>query len=73
MKSFAVQLQEYVDTIKNEEKNRLNFKRNEKVRLISHMVDLLEILGVISGKPVSLINKNMMLYLLVNKYYKDPK
>ena len=76
MKTFAEQLQEYVNVSRNEKLNRHNFLRGERIRLINHMFDLLQILGVIKDVRSTLIShldKHTLIYVLVNKHYKDPR
>jgi hypothetical protein len=78
MKSFAEQLQDYINTSKNEKLNRYNRLKAERIRVLGHMFDLLIMLRVIdkvkSSQPLtSTLDQHMLAHILVNKHYKDPR
>lgn len=78
MKSFAEQLQDYLNSHKSDSLNRFNFLQDKRVKTLGHMSDLLQILGVIPSAVVgnyynAVLTQHQTVYLLVNKYYKPPR
>jgi hypothetical protein len=79
MKTFAEQLQEYVNAGRNERLNRQRFLKTERIKYLGHLFDLLRILDVIkdedrSSHPLTAwANQHTLAFMLVNKYYKDPR
>ena len=78
MKTFAEQLQDYMSVSKKEKRNRQRFLKGERVKDLGHMFDLLRILDVFkevkSSQPLTAsIDQHMLVHVLVNKYYKDPR
>lgn len=78
-KTFVEQLSDYVNASKNDKLNKHKFLKHQRVKNLNHMVDLLEVLGVLQGNIVyrimnlTEIDRHLMVQLLVDKYYKAPR